>query len=209
MAVTALLLTGCMTGQRPTLGAAVDTSRSLSRQATGVEVVDAVVMPLEATVGLTYTATYTIAPTNATPAVDALVSQQPNQRSVTIGDIRFLHGAAGDVTCNLSTKTCESGLLDQRVSNIPGASSTFDRASPSARIRAATPGTKATVFASTEAFESQTTTCVNFPSGKAADSFCIVPTGQLARAEHTDANITLKTLVTEADPAAFTRPDQP
>ena len=204
--VILVTLAGCVTGKRPTLGAKVDSSKPISQQALNIEAVDAVLVPLESSESLTYTAKYTITPTTGTTEVEAVVSQQPGQRSVTIGDIRFLHGAT-DVTCNLTKKVCEPGMLDQRVSNIPGASSTFDRGSPAAKMRITAPLRKTTLYASKEAFELQVTTCVNFPNGKAADTYCIVPTGQLARVERTEANIVLTSLSPEPNPALFERGD--
>lgn len=206
-AVAALATAAGCTGQRPTLGPAVDASKPINRQATGVAAADAVLLPLETTAAKTYTTRYQIAPTNGRNAVEAIVAQQAGQRSVTIGDIRFLTGA-GDLTCNLTTKTCEPGTLDQRVSNIAGASSTFDRDSPATRIRLATVAQKSTLYASGEAFELLGTVCVNFPNGKAIDSYCIVPTGQLARLERADTAITLQSLVDGADPSLFSRPDR-
>ncbi len=203
------IASGCVTGKRPVLGpSAVDAAKPLDRQALGIASVDAVVLPLEAGEKLTYTAKYVIAPTSGNQEVEAIVVQQPGQRSVTIGEVRFLHGAT-DLTCNLTKKTCEHGVLEQRVSNIPGATSTFDRAAPATRIRLAAPAAKATLYASSEAFELLTTKCVNFPNGKAADTYCVVPTGQLARLERNDATITLKSLSPDTDPAAFSRPDTP
>lgn len=205
--LTMLATAASCTGQRPTLGPAIDASKPISRQATGVPAVDAVLLPLEATVTKTYTARYQITPTSGRRAVEAIVAQQGGQRSVTIGDIRFLTGA-GDVTCNLTTKACDQGILDQRVSNIAGASSTFDRTAPATRIRLAAAAQKSTLYPSTEAFELLGTVCVNFPNGKAADSYCIVPTGQLARLERADASVTLQSLVDSADPSLFARPDK-
>jgi hypothetical protein len=207
LVVLTTLASGCATGKRPTLATgAVDPAKPLDRQALGIAAVDAVVLPLESSEKLTYTAKYVITPTTGKQEVEAIVVQQPDQRSVTIGEVRFLHGAT-DTTCNLTKKTCEPGILEQRVSNIPGATSTFDRAAPATRIRLAAPAAKATLFPSSEAFELLNTTCVNFPNGKAADTYCVLPTGQLARLERNDATITLKSLSPDIDPAAFTRPD--
>ena len=203
------IASGCVTGKRPVLGAStVDAAKPLDRQALGIAAVDAVILPLEASEKLTYSAKYVITPTTGKQEVEAIVVQQPGQRSVTIGEVRFLHGAT-DVTCNLTKKTCEPGVLEQRVSNIPGATSTFDRAAPATRIRLAAPAAKATLYGSSEAFELLTTTCVNFPNRKAADTYCVLPTGQLARLERNDAAITLKSLSPDTDPAAFSRPDTP
>lgn len=209
LATFTLLASGCATGKRPTLSPAkVDATKPLDRQALGIAAVDAVVLPLEASESLTYTAKYVISPTAGKQEVEAIVVQQPGQRSVTFGEVRFIHGAT-DTTCNLTKKTCEQGLVEQRVSNVPGATSAFDRTAPATRIRVMAPAAKASLFASTEAFELLTTTCVNFPNGKAADTYCVVPTGQLARLERTEATITLKSLSPDADPAAFSRPDTP
>jgi hypothetical protein len=204
-----MLTSGCVTGKRPTLGATkVDASKPLNQQALGIAAVDAVVLPLEASAGLTYTAKYVISPTSSKQGVEAIVVQQPGQRSVTIGEVRFLTGPS-DTTCNLTKKTCEAGLIEQRVSNIPGAASAFDRTAPATRIRLAASSAKTSLYASTEAFELLSTTCVNFPNGKAADTYCVLPTGQLARLERTEATITLTSMSPEADPAAFSRPDTP
>jgi hypothetical protein len=209
LVVLTTIPSGCVTGKRPVLAATkVDAAKPLDRQALGIAAADAVILPLEASEKLTYTAKYVITPTSGKQEVEAIVVQQPGQRSVTIGEVLFLHTAA-DVTCNLTKKTCEPGILEQRVSNIPGATSTFDRAAPATRIRLAAPAAKATLYPSTEAFELLATTCVNFPNGKAADSYCILPTGQLARLERNDATIMLKSLSPDADPAAFSRPDKP
>jgi hypothetical protein len=198
--------TACFTGKRPTVGAKLDATKPAGRQALGVPAVDAVVVPLEGSEALTYTARYHITPTNGTQITEAIVVQQPGQRSVTIGETRYLHGPT-DQTCNLTTKVCEPGLLEQRVSNIAGASSTFDRTSPARRVRlAATATAKAAPYPSTEAFELLETTCVNFPNGKAADTYCVLPNGQLARLERADTMITLQETSTTVDPAAFAKP---
>jgi hypothetical protein len=203
----ALATTACFTGKRPTVGAKLDVTKPAGRQALGTPAVDAVLIPLEGTEALTYTARYHITPTNGTQITEAIVAQQPGQRSITIGETRFLHGTT-DQTCNLTTKVCEPGLLEQRVSNVAGAGSSFDRTSPAKRIRlaATAASAKAAPYPSTEAFELLETTCVNFPNGKAADTYCVLPTGQLARLERADTMITLRELAPTADPALFAKP---
>lgn len=198
---------GCVTGKRPTLGGTLDPARAISKQPLGIEAADAILLPLESTAGKTYTARYLVTPTSGKTPVEAIVAQQAGIRTVTIGDVRFYRGGGGDAsTCNLTKSTCEPGILDQRVSDIPGASSNFDRDAPAARIRVSASAMRTTLFASNEAFELSTTKCVNFPNGKASDSYCVVPTGQLARSERADATILLQQLLDTVDPALLTKP---
>jgi len=63
-----------------------------------------------------FTATYQVTRKLGPNTTTATVVQDGDRRSVTVGDVRFLH-TEQDATCVLSTRVCEPGVQDARISD--------------------------------------------------------------------------------------------
>jgi hypothetical protein len=126
---------------------------------------------------------------------------------VIFDDVWFLVEGEG-TSCRLSTKTCEEGLKNEWVSDIPGASSNFDREAIATRIRLAATSPHSEIGPTTKMVADTPVTCLSLPNGKRADAYCFTAQGQLASIERIDATVTLTSLTNGVDPNAFTRPDR-
>ena len=97
----------------PTLGTApVD---SVSHEPTGIAEVDQVLARLDAVDGKTFTASYAIERKLGDLKRSATVVQSPPHTVVQIGDVALFTDAPQQ-TCDITTQTCEDGLLEQRIS---------------------------------------------------------------------------------------------
>lgn len=205
MVVVGLLATGCMTGKRPTLGPVVDPSRPVSRQGTGDELVDKVLIPLEGLDGASFTLTYTVKPKSAdtTPYQVIVTQTQPLSRAVAVGDALIITGTE-TVTCSVSGKTCLPGAVDANV--IKPLTATFFDDGVKAQIRAAYSSRSSDPVGRGENILDNDAVCVTIPS-KGDNDFCILPSGQLAKVDTKEINVELTSVSPEATPALFVRPD--
>ena len=101
--ISLLVLAGCMTGERPTLG----TTPTASGTETGDPNVDTVLTLLDGVANAVFTAQYTATLRfGGTVSQVAVTQTEPLRHAVTIGDTRFLTEPTGTRTCTVSTGTC-------------------------------------------------------------------------------------------------------
>lgn len=181
-----LILTGCFTGERPTLEppiAAIDDPA-----------VAAVVELLEAPKVIQYTATYSIVTKlspETIPPTTATVSQLSDTgRSITIGNIRFLDRDGVQQTCDLATSSCEPSLNDAKVSDLL-VGHDFYAVAPAARLRQDALTMVSAALASTREIAGQTATCVQVNFAAGAKVYCANDDGLLAFQDTPDLQIDL------------------
>ena len=146
VAVACSLLTGCLTGQRPTLEPAE--VGGLPGTDTGDANVDAVLQKLERGDQVVFTANYDIVQLVQQRTTEAIVSQDSTRASITIGRVRFL-SLGSQQTCDLDTQTCEDGWLDARVSDT-GVTHAFYQDAMARRLRISNTRKTGPTTASTE-----------------------------------------------------------
>ncbi len=196
--VGSLVLTGCFTGKRPTLApAAVEVNDPAVR---------AVLDRLETANDTQYTANYRIVTkigTEAIPPTDATVAQtSATDRSITIGNVRFLDQGGTQQTCDLIGASCKPAFDDATVSNLL-VNHDFFAISPAARLRQDSTTMVSDALASTREIAGQVATCVqvNFAAGN--KTYCALDNGLLAYQDTPDLQIDLVGLAPGADPALF------
>ncbi len=183
-----LLLSGCFTGQRPTLNAPPPGGDV--GQTSGDSNADAVLKLLEPKPTVGFTARYSITRYFGGVVTDATVTDDAvSRRSVTIGGVRYLSTDV-DQTCQVSTGQCEPGLVEARTSDV-GAYSGFDRLDPSKRLRTAVSRKAGPSTPSTEVIAGLAATCVTVPVGAGGETYCALATGGLARWNGADLDVEL------------------
>lgn len=197
----AVLLTACITGKRGHLEAAVAGAGAVNDPA-----VQAVVGKLEAPNTTQYTAVYNVITKFGNTTVSATVAQSsPVDRSITIGNVRFLDEQAGAQTCDLTTGQCDSGLQDQRVSNTQ-LTHDFYAASPALRLRHDVDTMVSAAAGSTKQVAGQNATCVQTFFAAGSKTYCVLDNGLLAQQDTPDLRIDLTSLTTGADASLFNSP---
>jgi hypothetical protein len=200
---TGLAVAGCATGPRPTLQK-VGSSANLGGAPgtpSGDAGADGVLTLLEGPTGAKFTATYHITRKLGPQETDATVVQDGNSRSITVGDVRFLHTSA-DVTCTVSTAACEPGTLDARISDY-SVGSAFWSGGPARALRVAMTRRSGPPVASTQNVAGQSAQCVDVPVGAGVEHYCATGLGPVARWDTAAVAVELTGLSGTPDAAAF------
>jgi hypothetical protein len=196
VAVAAVAMSGCFTGERPTLA---------HERSTGSAAVDALVDRVSAIGGAVYTADYDVVPAFNGQTTQVRASQSgATRRSLTIGDVRYLVDGPTTRTCTVSTGQCTNGNDAARVSDVQ-MSPDFFGISLLARLRHDAEVATGESTASTEEIQGQTATCatVPVPDGPAT-TYCVLDNGVLARLDAGDVDVTMTAYEPGADAALFT-----
>jgi len=204
LGAAAFLLAGCATGERPTLGERVNTGGEAG-EPTGVEVVDRLLEPLEGDVPGPFTATYEITRKLGSVTATATVVREGAATSVTVGDVRFFSGTGDDATCTLSTKQCEPGIHDERISDL-SVPSTFWLGSPARLLRVATARSNGTPTPYDATIAGLPVHCVEVPVGSGTEKYCVTPDGAIASFDTAATFVNLTAWSEAADPAALRHP---
>jgi hypothetical protein len=197
----AAALTGCITGDRPTLA-----EQAAEGAPTGEPAIDAVLSRLEGVDDAAFTAGYEI--TNHTGPVTraATVTQASDGRqSITIGDIRFLTGTSDAGTCEMQAGTCSETVDDGRVSDLQ-VTHQFWGQSTARRLRTDAGRNVGTPTESTAEIAGQAATCVTVPVQGGSKVYCALDSGALARFQGPDVSIELTSYAATPDESLFTRP---
>jgi hypothetical protein len=206
-AVLLVLLAACATGPRPTLEKPASATSDLGGAPgtpSGDAGADGVLGLLEGTNGATFTATYHITRKLGPEETDATVVQDGDTRSITVGDVRFLH-TSQDVTCSLSSEDCQPGTLDARISDY-SVGSAFWAGGPARALRVAMTRRSGPPVASTQDVAGQSAQCVDVPVGAGVEHYCATTLGPIARWDTAAVAVELTGLSPTPDTTAFTVP---
>lgn len=195
-----VVFASCMTGQRPTLGTAPTSKGTM----TGDVNIDAVLSLFDAVGTATFTAEYTGVLTFDGTSTPAAVAQDgtPEQRSVTIGAVRFISDATGDRTCVVDTGVCEPALKPAAVSNT-GLTPEFAVGDMAKRLRRDAAAKAGDTTPSTVTAAGREATCVDVPVTGGIKQYCAFTNGVLARFVGGDVTIDVVSITDTADPALF------
>ena len=198
--LAAAALTGCALGQRPSLGEAPTAAGDM----TGDPLIDEVLRRLDqvgtAQFGAEYTAVQAMGGATSTVRI---AQQSPTQRSVTVGDIRFLTNGADTRTCDLAVGTCEAGIQAQRISNtgIQTPDVAFGDLAKRLRLdataRIGPPATTELDIAGERAL------CVDVPLSRGTVRYCAMANGVIARYSGGDFSLDLVSYAPVPDAALF------
>ncbi len=172
---------------------------------TGVEAVDRLLAPLEGNVPGPFTATYAITRKLGSLTSTATVVREGAATSVTVGDVRFLSGTGDDVTCTVSTKQCEPGIHDERISDL-SVPSTFWLGSPARLLRMATARSNGTPTPYDATIAGLPVHCVEVPVGGGTEKYCVTPDGAIASFDTAATFVNLTQWSAAADPAVLRHP---
>ena len=200
-AVVVSLPAGCATGQRPTL------EESVAAASTGDPNVDAVLTRLDATGATPFTATYDITNNFGPVTRSATVSQlDDGRRSITVGDVRFLLGADGNLTCRLGTgvEQCPDSIDDAAISDLQVSHQFYGR-SAADRLRTDAARDVGPSEASTIEVAGEPATCVSGPVAGGTKVWCALDGGPLASFQGPDVVITMTSYAPAGDVALFGR----
>ncbi len=196
-ALALALVAGCATGQRPYF----DDSPTAVGAMTGDPAVDAVLDRLDDVAGATFTAQYTVVNALGQP-FDAAATQEAaaRRRSVTIGNVRFIIDPQGARTCRVAERTCEEGLLPERVSDT-NLTPTFVFGDMATRLRIDATRNVAPTTTTTQELGGQGATCVAVPVSGGTKQYCALDSGVLASFVGADVQVTMTGYRPEVDPA--------
>jgi hypothetical protein len=194
----AAVLTGCATGERPTLAS--------GPVMTGDAAVDAVLQQLEQTRTSMFTANYDILTRfGGTTRPATVVQAGPARRAITVGRVRFIVDAADTATCNIDDGTCSPTIEAARISDTQLAPDFF-ATSAAVRLRRAAAARVGATTASTATIAGQPATCVAIPVTGTTETYCALAGGPLARLDAADTKIELTGWSATPDESQFARP---
>jgi hypothetical protein len=194
------LLTGCITGERPTL---------LDRPAIDDPAAQAVVDRLGTSSTAEFTARYEITPTLTNEPTLATVRQSVTRRRVTIGEIDFISDGTVTRTCENSDRGCVDFLDEARISDL-NITHRFWGDAFQARLELDASRRIGFSEASDEMIAGYPAACVDIPVPSASQlsgtvQYCALDAGPLARYIGADVKIELLEFSPTADPDTFDR----
>lgn len=203
LALSALLLTGCFTGERPYF---TDTEQFPTGVPTGDAAVDAVLEKLEAASTGPATAAYSILTKYGNVTNPALVVLSPGKRSVTVGNTRYIQTETIAVTCTEDGSIpCVDGFDPQRISDT-SVTVDFYAADTAKRLRRDADAKLGPAIASTATVADLPATCVDITVPGGVVSYCVLDSGLVAKVDDGDVLITLTLFGEVADENAFVVP---
>jgi hypothetical protein len=201
LAAVVVAAAGCALGSRPHLTEEAAALGGAPGTPSGDAGADRVLALLEAVGNGPFTASYQVTRKLGPNVTTATVVQDGDRRSVTVSDVRFVH-TDQDVTCKLSTKSCEPGVQDARISDY-SIGSTFWAEGPARALRVAMTRRAGAPVASTQTIGGQEAQCVDVPVGAGVEHYCATPTGPVARWDTAAVTVELTAFAATPDDNAF------
>ena len=200
---TALLLTGCFTGERPHFS----TDPFGAGTPTGDAAIDAVLAKLDAVTHGPATAVYAVLTKFGNTTSSATVVLDGDRRAIEIGAIRFLDTGDQQYSCTIDPATdaaaaCTGGFDDASISDI-GITINFYAAEAAKRVRRDAQARLADAVASQEVIANQDATCATITLTGGTVIYCALANGMIAKLDDGDVLITLGLLVPTVDAAKF------
>ena len=192
---------GCALGPRPHLTEPAAALGGAPGTPSGDAGADRVLALLEAVSNEPFTATYQVTRKLGPNVTTATVVQDGDRRSITVGDVRFLH-TDHDATCVLSTRVCEPGVQDARISDY-SIGSAFWADGPARALRVAMTRRAGPPVASTQPIAGVDAQCVDVPVGAGVEHYCATPVGAVARWDTAAVDVELSTFAAAPDQSAF------
>jgi hypothetical protein len=200
----AAVAVACATGPRPHFAEDAAALGGEPGTPSGDAGADRVLGLLEAVGDGPFTATYHITRKLGPNETNAMVVQDGDKRSITVGDVRFLH-TDQDVTCVISRKACEPGTLDARISDY-SVGSAFWASGPARALRVALTRRSGPSVPSTQTVAGQEAQCVDVPVGAGVEHYCATPGGPVARWDTAAVAVELTGFADSAELDAFAVP---
>jgi hypothetical protein len=187
-----VLLSACVTGERPTLVSAVPV---------GDEAIEAVLDRLARAHLVTFTATYDIIPSTTGETTEATVIQTDGRTTITIGDVEFIIDGDSTSTCQGNLDTCVDFIDDARVSDL-NITHRFWGESFAARLELDAARNISPGDGSTASVSSHPAACVDIEIIGGTVIYCALDAGVLARYFGADVSIELTSFSARSDDTA-------
>ncbi len=192
------VLSGCMTGERPTFESDVAFASE-----TGNEAIDAVLERLDRARLATFTGDYEILTRlGGQESTARIVQDGANRRSVTVNSIRFVADDGSEATCDLVAATCEASINDARISDVI-ATHDFYADSAARRLRTDAGRRIGEPVGYDVTLAGQAALCVDVPVTGGTVAYCALDQGPLARYDGSDTLVELTAYSDTPDQAAF------
>ncbi len=207
---TALLLTGCFTGQRPHF----NTDPFAPGNPTGDAAIDAVLAKLDVVTSGPATALYVVLTKFGNTTASASVVLDGDRSSVEVGVTQYLDTGGQQYTCTVDTTTdatshvsteCANGFDVARISDV-GITIDFYAAEAATRLRRDAQAKLAAAVAHEEVIANQDATCVSVSLTGGTAIYCVLANGMIAKLDDGDVLITLGLLVPTVDDAKLRPP---
>jgi len=191
--VVLLVLTGCVTGSRPTLEAAPEVDDPAA---------EVVLERLARAGSVPFTATYDITPSTSGATTTAVVRQLEDRRRVTIGDVDYLIDGVASRTCRLESEECDEFANDALISDL---NLTHRFWSDGFAARLVVDANRRIGFSEggTDTITGQSAACVDVPVLGGSVVYCALDAGVLARYFSADVSIELTSFTSDVDPDSF------
>jgi hypothetical protein len=200
-----ILLSGCFTGQRPTL----TTEPFPAGSSSGDPSIDQVLTQLDASNDGPYTATYTVLTKFGNSTKPASVAVSAARRSVTVGDVRFITVSGSSQTCILgSSDPCSSTIDPARISDTQ-ITPDFYGTDAAKRLRRNAVDRIGTPVSHVDQIAGQPATCVDVPLTGGTAVFCVLANGPLARLDDGAVSINLTQFAPTVDESLFATANSP
>ena len=189
----AFAVSSCAIGPRPTLVADIPVNDS------GIV---AILDRFDEADRAEFTASYRITLNYGNLATDAIVSQSQGERSITIGDVRYLVETGSTRTCVLTKSSCTSGLDDTKVSDFQITHQFWSRATEQ-RLRVDAGRNIGPSEQYVAEFADTVVDCVSVPVVGGTKVYCVTQDGVLAHYAGPDLLIELTSYSNDADQELF------
>lgn len=202
LVLSLVVLAGCFTGKRPSFNEEPFPVGSM----TGDPAIDAVLTKLDAATTGPVTAAYSVLTKFGYTTNQAIIVLDGRNRSVAIGNVRYIDTAAAQATCAEDASVpCIDGLDASKVSNI-GITIDFYAADTAKRLRRDFRGMIGPSTAHVETIADQPVTCVDVPLSGGVAVYCVMDNGLVARLDDGDVAVNLTLFGDVADASRFVIP---
>lgn len=198
MLAASIGVTGCFTGERPT----VSDDPTAPGVSTSDDAIDTVLEHLDDASSSAFAAEYTLLNKYGNVRSQARVEQDSSvDREISIGSVRFELTARSQSTCNTDTDRCTDRLDDSFVSDLQ-LTHDFYAESAARKLRRDAMSRTGTSQTSTEEFAGQPATCVVVTVTGGQKRYCALDAGPLALIDGPDVHIELTSFSTDPNGGA-------
>ena len=203
---SAVLLSGCITGQRPYF----NDDPFAPGVPTGDAAIDAVLQKFDAATSGPATGVYTVLTKFGNTTTSATVALDRSRRAIEVGSVRYVDTGDGQFTCTVDATAeaatgCINGFEPARISNV-GITIEFYAAEAATRLRRDAQARLGPAVAGEEVIANQNATCVSVTVTGGTALYCVLENGMLAKLDDGDVLITLGLLVPSVDEARLQVP---
>jgi hypothetical protein len=192
--------TGCMVGERPSFEQAPTAAGAL----TGDPSIDSVLSLLDSVESAVFSASYqALVVFNGVASSVTAAQASSTQRSMTIGDVRYVTDQNGTRTCSVAAGSCTPVLNAAAVSDT-GVTPEFVFGDVARRLRRDANARIGPSVASTREVAGEQATCVDVPLSGGTKQYCALSNGVLARFVGADVTVDMTSYQRIVDPTLFT-----